>query len=51
LEHLEVSEFLEKTFISIRTLKFPKKIFKNFRKFGITEFDARSIERCQRQED
>jgi hypothetical protein len=61
LGHLEVSEFLEKILMSIRKLsKNTKKIIQNFRKFGITFFDARSIffsmnknfmEICQRQED
>jgi hypothetical protein len=61
LGHLKISEFLEITFISISKLrKKLQKIFKIFRKFGNTDFDARSIfyqktkismEICQRQED
>jgi hypothetical protein len=39
-----VSEFLEKTLISIRKhWKKLKKIFKKLRKFGVIFFDARSI--------
>jgi hypothetical protein len=44
LRHLKVSEFLEKTLMSIKKLwKKLKKHFQKFRKFGSTIFDAKSM--------